>query len=72
MVHGKVYVVCVNWFIFFQHLYVSLSELQVKREEEIAKNPLSKPEVDVPNTASELLFQAILPNLPQYMVRVIN
>ena len=26
----------------FQHLYVSLSEVQIKREDEIAKNPLSK------------------------------
>jgi hypothetical protein len=25
-----------------QHLYISLSEVQIKREEEIAKNPLSK------------------------------
>jgi len=54
----------------FQHLYVSLSELQVKREEEIAKNPLSRPEKDVPSTPAEALFQAILPNLPQYMVRL--
>ena len=29
-------------FISFQHLYVSLSEIQIKREDEIAKNPLSK------------------------------
>jgi hypothetical protein len=57
--------------VILQHLYVSLSELQVKREEEIAKNPLSQPEVDVPNTPAEILFQAILPNLPQYMVRLI-
>ncbi|XP_045164509.1 striatin-interacting protein 1-like isoform X1 [Mercenaria mercenaria] len=55
-----------------QHLYVSLSELQVKREEEIAKNPLSQPEVDVPNTPSEVLFQAILPNLPQYMIALLK
>ncbi|KAL5008868.1 hypothetical protein ScPMuIL_014449 [Solemya velum] len=46
-----------------QHLYISLSELQIKREEEIAKNPLSKPEKDVPNTPAEILFQAMLPKL---------
>ena len=28
-----------------------------------------QPETDVPNTPSEILFQVILPNLPQYMVR---
>ena len=25
-----------------QHLYVSLSEIQIKREEELTRNPLSK------------------------------
>ena len=29
-------------YVSFQHLYISLTELQIKREEEIAKNPLSK------------------------------
>ncbi|XP_052213602.1 striatin-interacting protein 1 homolog isoform X2 [Dreissena polymorpha] len=55
-----------------QHLYVSLSELQIKREEDIAKNPLSQPETDVPNTPAEVLFQAILPNLPQYMIALLK
>lgn len=27
---------------YLQHLYLSLSELQIKREEEITRNPLSK------------------------------
>ena len=30
------------WFVYVQHLYVSLAELQVAREEEITRNPLSK------------------------------
>ncbi|KAK7485103.1 hypothetical protein BaRGS_00023643, partial [Batillaria attramentaria] len=54
-----------------QHLYVSLSELQIKREEEIAKNPLSRPETAVEQTAGECLYQAMLPNLPQYMGKTI-
>ncbi|XP_050412455.1 striatin-interacting protein 1 homolog isoform X1 [Patella vulgata] len=55
-----------------QHLYISLSELQIKREEEIAKNPLSRPESDVPSTPAELLYQAMLPNLPQYMIALLK
>lgn len=55
-----------------QHLYVSLSEVQVKREEEIAKNPLSKPEADVESTPSERLYHAMLSNLPQYMIALLK
>lgn len=55
-----------------QHLYISLSEVQIKREEEIAQNPLSKPEKDIPNTPSELLYQALLPSLPQYMIALLK
>ena len=57
-------------FYFFplQHVYVSLSELQVKKEEEINKNPISKGEEEIPENATEVLYQAMLPNLPQYMV----
>lgn len=35
-----VFFVC-SFCALFQHLYISLSEIQIKREEEIAKNPLS-------------------------------
>lgn len=55
-----------------QHLYVSLTELQIKREEEIAKNPLSKAEKDIPETAAELLYQAMFPSLPQYMIAMLK
>ncbi|CAG5134028.1 unnamed protein product [Candidula unifasciata] len=55
-----------------QHLYISLSEIQIKREEEIAKNPLSLPEADVENTPAEKLYSAMLPNLPQYMIALLK
>ncbi|XP_055999344.1 striatin-interacting protein 1 homolog isoform X3 [Ostrea edulis] len=55
-----------------EHLYISLTEIQIKREEEIAKNPFSKPETDIANTPVEILFQAILPNLPQYMIALLK
>jgi len=55
-----------------QHLYMSLSEVQIKREEEIAKNPLSKPETDVENNPAEKLYYAMLSNLPQYMIALLK
>lgn len=55
-----------------QHMYVSLSEVQVRREEEIACNPLSKPEQELSNAAAEVLYQAMLPNLPQYMIALLK
>ncbi|XP_074644294.1 striatin-interacting protein 1 homolog isoform X2 [Tubulanus polymorphus] len=55
-----------------QHLYVSLTEIQIKREEDIAKNPLSQPEVDIAETPTEVLYKAMLPNLPQYMIALLK
>ena len=46
-------------------MYKSLAELQVEVEEEIAQNPLSKPEGEVKQTAAEILYAAMLPSLPQ-------
>lgn len=53
-------------------MYVSLAEIQIKREEEMARNPLSSSEGEVPATPTELLYQAILPNLPQYMIALLK
>ena len=55
-----------------KHIYKSLSEVQIKREEEIAANPLSRPELDVDQTPVELLYQAMLPSLPQYMIALLK
>ena len=41
---------------------MSLADIQVKREEEIARNPLTKGEEEVPVNPTEVLYQAILPN----------
>lgn len=53
-------------------MYTSLSDLQIKREEEIARNPLINIEHDVPATPAEILYQAILPNLPQCMIALLK
>jgi len=55
-----------------QHLYVSLSEIQVKREEDIAKNPLSRGEGEIAETPTELLYRSMLPNLPNYMISLLK
>ncbi|XP_072026096.1 striatin-interacting protein 1 homolog isoform X2 [Amphiura filiformis] len=58
--------------ILKKHVYVSLTELQVKQEEEINKNPLSQGEEEIPMNATEVLYQAMLPNLPQYMISLLK
>lgn len=58
--------------ILKRHMYVSLADVQIKREEEIARNPLSNSEKDIRNNPTEMLYQAILPNLPQYMISLLK
>lgn len=49
-----------------------MADVQIKREEEITRNPLTKGEEDVPLNPTEVLYQAILPNLPQYMISLLK
>uniref|UniRef100_A0A8C5FR34 Striatin-interacting protein 1 homolog n=1 Tax=Gadus morhua TaxID=8049 RepID=A0A8C5FR34_GADMO len=53
-----------------QHKYVSIAEIQILKEEEFQKTPLSGGEEDVEMSAIELLYQGILPSLPQYMYMI--
>lgn len=55
-----------------KHVYQSLAEVQIKREDEISANPLSRPELEVEQTAAEVLYQAMLPSLPQYMIALLK
>ncbi|XP_064605544.1 striatin-interacting protein 1 homolog isoform X2 [Liolophura sinensis] len=55
-----------------QHLYTSLSELQVKEEETINRNPLSKHEKEIVETPAEILYTGMLPSLPQYMIALLK
>lgn len=63
-----------NCFFFCvpQHIYVSLADVRIKREEEISRYPLLKIEGDIPINPVEILYQAILPNLPQYMIALLK
>ena len=38
-------------------MYRSLAEVQIEREEDIARHPVSRPEGPVPQTPAELLYQ---------------
>ncbi|XP_016839671.1 striatin-interacting protein 1 isoform X5 [Nasonia vitripennis] len=55
-----------------KHMYTSLAEIQIQKEEEIAKNPISTQEPPVRQTATEILYQAMLPNLPQHMIALLK
>ncbi|XP_044741367.1 striatin-interacting protein 1 homolog isoform X2 [Chrysoperla carnea] len=55
-----------------RHMYTSLSEIQIQTEEEIARNPMSASEGEIIQTPTEILYQAILPNLPQYMIALLK
>lgn len=57
-----------------KHLYISLSELQIQKEDEIAKYPLTVGELDTKPLSSptEALYESMLPSLPQYMIALLK
>ncbi|KFB39686.1 AGAP007902-PA-like protein [Anopheles sinensis] len=55
-----------------KHMYVSLADVQIRREEEITRNPLSTSEGEIQLTPTEILYQAMLPNLSQYMISLLK
>jgi len=55
-----------------RHMYMSLADVQIKKEEDIARNPISTHEDEIKLTPAEVLYQAILPNLPQYMIALLK
>lgn len=58
--------------ILKQHMYTSLADLQILREDEISRNPLTFRNEEIPINPSEILYQAMLPNLPQYMIALLK
>ncbi|XP_053572345.1 striatin-interacting protein 2 [Bombina bombina] len=55
-----------------QHKYISIADLQIKKEEELQKCPMSLGEEDVEETPSECLYRAMLFNIPQYMIALLK
>lgn len=62
--NGAVYSVAPN--LPFQKCYVPLSELQIKKEKKICRNPSLENESETV-TNTEMLYRAMLPQLPEYM-----
>ncbi|XP_068234534.1 striatin-interacting protein 1 homolog isoform X2 [Palaemon carinicauda] len=58
--------------VLSKHVYVSLCEVQIRQEEERTRNPMSKPELDIPQTPAEILYQVMLPTLPQCMIALLK
>ncbi|XP_034830108.1 striatin-interacting protein 1-like [Maniola hyperantus] len=58
--------------ILKKHMYTSLAEVQAEREYEIARSPLTRGEGEVEETEAEILYKAMLPNLPQYMIALLK
>lgn len=57
-----------------RHMYITLAEVQLEREEAIEKYPLTHREID-PNfreAPAERLYSALLPRLPQYMIALLK
>merc|ERR1712136_206954 len=44
----------------------------LEKEEEIARNPMSRPEAAVKQSPAEILYQNMLPSLPQYMIALLK
>uniref|UniRef100_A0A3B5MDZ1 Striatin interacting protein 2 n=1 Tax=Xiphophorus couchianus TaxID=32473 RepID=A0A3B5MDZ1_9TELE len=54
------------------HKYVSVSEIQMRREEELLQCPLSLGEEEVEETPAEILYVGMLPNLSQYVIALLK
>uniref|UniRef100_A0A8C3V8H1 Striatin interacting protein 1 n=1 Tax=Catharus ustulatus TaxID=91951 RepID=A0A8C3V8H1_CATUS len=55
-----------------QHKYTSIAEVQVHMEEEYLRSPLSGGEEEVEQVPAEILYQGLLPSLPQYMIALLK
>ena len=57
-----------------QHVYIPLSDVQIKKVEENERlQSLNEPvEVEERDTPTERLYKSILPNLPQYMIAILK
>ncbi|CAH2221147.1 striatin-interacting 1 [Pelobates cultripes] len=54
------------------HKYTSIAEVQIRLEEEFLRCPLSGGEEEVDQVSAEILYQGLLPSLPQYMIALLK
>uniref|UniRef100_A0A3B4U1Z5 Striatin interacting protein 2 n=1 Tax=Seriola dumerili TaxID=41447 RepID=A0A3B4U1Z5_SERDU len=55
-----------------QHKYVSIAEVQIKKEEELQQCPMTLGEEEVEETPAEMLYLGMLPNLSQYVIALLK
>lgn len=55
-----------------ENIYISVSELQIQKEEEIYRNPFSIKEPELEMTPAEILYQAMLPRLPHFIIALLK
>ncbi|XP_028810092.1 striatin-interacting protein 1 homolog isoform X2 [Denticeps clupeoides] len=55
-----------------QHKYVSIAEVQIKKEEELQQCPLTLGEEEVEETPAEVVYVGMLPNLSQYVIALLK
>ncbi|XP_026090572.1 striatin-interacting protein 1 homolog isoform X1 [Carassius auratus] len=55
-----------------QHKYVSIAEVQIKREEELQQCPMTMGEEAVEETPAEILYLGMLPSLSQYVIALLK
>ncbi|KAL9959390.1 hypothetical protein ACROYT_G032712 [Oculina patagonica] len=58
--------------ILKKHMYVSMADIQIKEEEEAMHRPFTKGKVNIPSNRVEQLYEAMLPNLPQYVIALLK
>uniref|UniRef100_A0A673NM22 Striatin-interacting protein 1 homolog n=1 Tax=Sinocyclocheilus rhinocerous TaxID=307959 RepID=A0A673NM22_9TELE len=55
-----------------QHKYVSIAEVQIKREEELQQCPMTMGEEEVEEIPAEILYLGMLPSLSQYVIALLK
>ncbi|XP_043944773.1 striatin-interacting protein 2 [Protopterus annectens] len=58
--------------ILKQHKYVSIADMQMRKEDELQQCPMSLGEEKVEQVPAEMLYQAMLHNLPQYVIALLK
>ncbi|OAD53293.1 Protein FAM40A [Eufriesea mexicana] len=55
-----------------KHMYTSLADVQVEKEIQMQRNPISTPRFPIRQTPTEIVYHAILPFVPQYMIALLK
>lgn len=55
-----------------KHIYISLSEIQISKEEKYQKYFFSHQEPEVEETPVEQFYKMLLPQMPQYMIAILK